>query len=380
MIHNVEDARRQAKRRLPKAIYEFVAGGAEDEITLNANRTGFDRWEFRPRALIDVAVRDTSIDLFGDRITMPLLLDPTGLTRVISRAGELDVARGAGAAGTIYTLGIGASQSIEDIAAVASGPLWLQVYIWRDRELVESIVERARLAGCRALCMTIDVPVYGNRERDARNGMTIPPRINVANFWDSALRPRWLRDQLFGDHLTFKNLQGIAPGDDAVAIGTYLERELYKPSSDWRDLAWLRELWDGPLLVKGIMTADDALRAAEYGADGVVVSNHGGRQLDGLPGTIDALPEVVAAAGDRMKILMDGGVRRGTDVVKALALGATACMVGRPYLWGLAAGGAKGVEQVLDIFRQEIDRTLALLGACTVDDVDRTLIRYAGST
>jgi isopentenyl diphosphate isomerase/L-lactate dehydrogenase-like FMN-dependent dehydrogenase len=246
--------------------------------------------------------------------------------------------------------------------------------MWRDRDLIASITERARLAGYRALCVTIDVPVHGNRERDRRNGMTIPPRITARNFWDAAWRLRWLRDQLIGERFTFANLTGVAPGGSAVDIGTYQERELYKPGSDWSDIAWLREIWNGPLLIKGIMSADDAKRALDHGVNGLIISNHGGRQLDGLPGTIDVLPRISAAVRGQLAILLDGGIRRGSDVVKAIALGAAASMIGRPYLWGLAADGEAGVTRVLEIFRQEIDRTMALMGCPRVSDLDPSVL------
>jgi L-lactate dehydrogenase (cytochrome) len=375
MLLNVEDARRVAKRRLPRAIYGFVSGGADDERTLDANCRAFRDIALRPRALVDVSTRDTSVELFGDRIAMPVLLDPTGLTRVIRTEGELAVARAAGSTGTIYAVSIGASYSLEAIHRAALGPLWFQVYMWRDRDLVRSVVERARAAGYRALLVTIDVPVHGNRERDHRNGMTMPPSISARNFWDSAWRVRWLRDMLLRDKLTYANLSGIASGDTAVSIGSYIDRELSKPATDWSDITWLREIWEGPLLVKGIVRADDGRRAAQAGADGVIVSNHGGRQLDGLPATIEVLPEVVAAVGEQLTVLLDGGVRRGSDVVKALALGASACLVGRPYLWGLAAGGEAGVERVLRILATEVDRTLALLGCPAARDLDQSFVR-----
>ena len=262
------------------------------------------------------------------------------------------------------------------MAREAPGPLWFQLYVWQNRDLTRSFVERARAAGYRALILTVDVPVISLRERDLRNGFTIPPRLTIRNVLDAARRLGWIRRVLMGPRLTLANLVGApgAPRTDVVTLGGVANRQV-DPSVSWADLTWFRSLWSGPLLLKGVLTAGDARRAVDHGVDGIVVSNHGGRQLDGTPASIDALPEVADAVGGRAEILLDGGIRRGADVVKALALGARAVMVGRPYLYGLSAGGQAGVEQALGILRREVDHTLALVGVPRVADLDRSVVQ-----
>jgi L-lactate dehydrogenase (cytochrome) len=264
------------------------------------------------------------------------------------------------------------------VAAGAPGPLWFQLYVWQNRDLTRSFVERARDAGYRALVLTVDVPIISRRERDIRNGFTIPPRITVRNALDTIRRVGWMRRVLFGPRLTLANLVGApgAPRADLVTLGGVAHRQV-DPSVAWADLAWFRSLWQGPLLLKGVLTAADARRAADHGVDGLIVSNHGGRQLDGTPASVEALPEIADAVGDRVEVLLDGGVRRGADVVRALALGARAVMIGRPYLYGLAVGGTAGVRRALDILAGEVDHTLALVGVPRVGDLDPTVVRRA---
>jgi L-lactate dehydrogenase (cytochrome) len=355
-------------------VAEFVDGGADGELTLRSNRSGFDRVTFRPRSLVDVANRSIATEALGQQLRTPVMLAPAGLARLVHPEGELAAARAAGRAGTVFVVSTASSYSIEEIAAVDAGPLWFQLYLWKDREMVASLVKRAENAGYDALCLTVDVPIVGKRVRDLRNGMTIPPKLRPSTVLDAARHPRWVYNLLRGEPVTFRNLLGVAEGDDAVALGTYVNTNLINASAGWDDLAWLRELWSGPLVVKGVLTAEDAGRAVEGGADGVIVSNHGGRQLDGAPASIDALPEIVAAVGERAEVFLDGGVRCGPDVVKAIALGARAVLVGRPWFWGLAAGGEEGVERMLEIFGDEIDRTLALIGRPTIADVDASAV------
>lgn len=378
-MYSIEDARQLAQRRLPRMIFEYLEGGAEDESTLRSNLTAFDNITFRPKVLVDVSKRDQTTTVLGEHINLPVLLAPAGLTRLISREGELAVARAAGRAGTVFMVSTASSYSLEEIAAAATGSLWFQLYLWRGRDVTRSLVERAHQAGYRVLCIAVDVPITGKRLRDLRNGMTIPPRIGVRNFLNTLGKLPWVRDYLFTEKITFRNLLGIADGDDAVSMWTYVNNELINPAANWSDFAWLREMWKGPLVVKGVVTVEDTLRAIDYGADGIVVSNHGGRQLDGLPSTLEVLPEIVRAVGGRAEVFLDGGVRYGTDVVKAIALGARACLIGRPYLWGLAAGGEAGVARVLEIFEEEIDRTLALIGRSKVDKVDSSAVHIRGS-
>ena len=374
----IDDLRRLARRRLPRAVFDFVEGGAGDERTVARNRAAFERLLFRPRALVDVSKREQATVVLGERVSTPVLVSPTGMAGLCWPKGEVAAARAAQDAGTIYTLSTHSSCSIEEVAAGAPGALWFQLYVWQNRDLTRSFVDRARAAGYRALVLTIDVPIISRRERDLRNGFTIPPRITVRNALDTLRRVGWMRRVLFGPRLTLANLVGApgAPRADIVTLGGVAHRQV-DPSVAWADLAWFRSLWQGPLVLKGILTAADARRAADHGVDGLIVSNHGGRQLDGTPASVEALPEIADAVGDRVEVLLDGGVRRGADVVRALALGARAVMVGRPYLYGLAVGGTAGVRRALDILAGEVDHTLALVGVPRVGDLDRTVVRRA---
>jgi L-lactate dehydrogenase (cytochrome) len=378
----IDDLRRLARRRLPRAVYDFIEGGAGDELTVRRNRAAFERLLFEPRVLVDVSKREQSTVVLGERVATPVILSPTGMAGLSWPKGEVAAARGAHDAGTIYTLSTHSSCSIEEVSAGAPGPLWFQLYVWQNRELTRSFVERARAAGYRALLLTVDVQVISRRERDLRNGFTVPPRVTVRNVVDTLRRVGWVRRVLMGQRrLTLANLVGApgAPRTDIVTLAGVANRQV-DPSISWADLAWFRSLWSGPLLLKGVMTAADARRAAEHGIDGLVVSNHGGRQLDGTRATIEALPEIVDAVGNRMEVLLDGGVRRGADVVRALALGARAVMVGRPYLYGLATGGQAGVRRALEVLANEVDHVLALTGVPRVADLEPSLVRRADAT
>jgi L-lactate dehydrogenase (cytochrome) len=376
--HTVEDLRRLARRRLPRAIFDFVEGGAGDEGTVARNRAAFERLLFEPRVLVDVSKREQATVVLGERVATPVLVSPTGMAGLCWPKGEVAAARGAHEAGTIYTLSTHSSCTIEEVAAGAPGPLWFQLYVWQNRDLTRSFVDRARAAGYRALVLTVDVPVISRRERDLRNGFTVPPRITVGNALDTLRRVGWMRRVLLGPKLTLANLVGMpgAPRTDIVTMAGVANRQV-DPSLTWADLAWFRSLWSGPLLLKGVLTVADAKKAVEHGVDGLVVSNHGGRQLDGARASIEALPDIVDAVGSRVEVLLDGGVRRGADVVRALALGARAVMVGRPYLYGLASGGTAGVRRVLEILHGEVDHALALTGVPRVGDLDRTVVRRA---
>ena len=358
-VYSVAEFRRVARRALPPMVFDFVEGGAEDEKTVRGNEAAFDNWWLRPQPLTDVSARRQSVELFGTLLSSPLVLAPAGLAGLIWPRGEVAAASAAASLGLPFVVSTASSCSIEDVRAAASGPLWLQLYLWRDRQVTGSLVDRAGQAGCDAICLTVDVPMSGSRERDLRNGMTIPPRIRVRNALGMLSRPRWLA-RMARAPVTFANVSAGRPGR-AVALGTYVNGQL-NPAASWDDLRWLRSRWPGPLIVKGILDPAAARQVADEGADAVIVSNHGGRQLDGAYPAGMALPEVAAALDGRIPVLVDGGIRRGSDVLKALALGATACLIGRPYLWGLAAGGEAGVARVLEVLRAEIDRSLALLG------------------
>ncbi|HVX21014.1 MAG TPA: alpha-hydroxy acid oxidase [Acidimicrobiales bacterium] len=358
--HSVADLRRAARRRLPPMVFDFVDGGAEDEVTLEANRAAFGALWFRPRILADVSRRSLDVELWERPLPMPVVLAPAGLAGLVWPAGEVAAARVAGRAGVPFVVSTASSCSIEDVRAATDGPLWFQLYLWRDREVTGTLVDRAAAAGYDALCLTVDVPLSGVRLRDVRNGMTIPPRIGLKNALGVLSRPGWVVRSAAAPVVTFANVSGGRPGR-TTALGTYVNSQL-NPAASWDDLRWLRDRWKGRLLVKGVLDPAAAARLVAEGVDGIVVSNHGGRQLDAAVPAVAALADVVAAVDGRVPVLMDGGVRHGADVVKALALGARACLVGRPYLWGLAAAGPEGVGRVLALLEAEVDRTLALVG------------------
>ena len=366
-IVSIEDLRERARARLPRSIFDFVDGGAYDEVTLRANRADLEAIRFAPRALVDVSSRDLSVELLGRRQALPLILAPSGNAGMLARRGEVQAVRAADAAGVPMCLSTMSVCPLEDVQQAALHPLWFQLYVLKDRSMTQHMVERAQAAGCAALVFTVDLPVMGQRDRDVRNGFTVPPRITLANVLDMARRAPWIADVLLGPKVTYGNLVR-SRGQAAHAGGTGLVSlaQHVKNNTDdtlgWKDVEWARRLWKGPMLLKGILSPEDAKLAASAGMDGIIVSNHGGRQLDHGPSTISVLPRVVDAVGDRMDVLFDGGIRRGQDVVKAMALGARACLVGRAFLYGLAAGGEAGVTQALDILRREMDVTLALLG------------------
>ena len=370
----VADLRERARRRLPRMVFDFVDGGAEDEGTLQENRRAFADVAFRPRVLVDVSHRPQAVRVLGQDLAMPVILGPTGLVRMVDPVGETAAAVAAERFGTVSVVSSGSSVSFADVAAAVSVPQWFQLYPWGDRATIEALIGRAGECGYRAMVVTVDVPVVGAREKDLRNGLTVPPQVNARTGWDVLSHPGWLAGLLTAPKVTFANFAGLMPdarGTSGLAAAT---QGLLNPGHTWADLEWMVRRWDGPVLLKGVMTAEDARRAAEIGCAGVAVSNHGGRQADCLPGALDVLGEVADAVGDRMDVLLDGGIRRGTDVVKALALGATACLTGRPWLYGLAAGGPAGVERVLAVLHDEIDRTLALIGRPGVASLDRSAV------
>ena len=358
----VADVRELARRRLPRMAFDYVDGGAGAENTLRANVDDLARVTLRPRTLVDVSRPVTATTVVGQPLPIPVVLAPCGLLRVVGGDGELGAVRAAGRAGLTYTISTASSWSIEEIAAEATGPLWFQLYMWRSRDVVTALVRRAREAGCTALVLTVDVVVNSKRPRDHRNGMSIPPQVTLRNAAGAVRHPAWLASLLTGPPIGFRNLLGIAEGSSAMSHQEYVNTELANLAPSWDDLAWLRRIWDGPLLIKGITTVEDARSAADAGADGVVVSNHGGRQLDGVPSSISALPAIVEAVGDRLDVVLDSGIRYGGDVVKALALGATAVGIGRSWAWGAAAAGERGVEHVLRLYAEEITEALMLLG------------------
>ena len=372
--------RAYARRHLPKGVFDYVDGGAEDEVTVRENRRAFSDLSFKARVLSGAGTRDQSADVLGQRLQVPVITAPTGLSRMAGPEGEKAAAIGAEQLGTVSILSSGTSIPMASVAASVTSPQWLQVYLYNDERMTLGRLEAARENGFRVLVVTADAPISGNRERDVRNGMTMPFRITPQMMGGVLRRPRWLADYLLGPPLIHE--EGVRPPgmvrrmlparDDGLAN---VLKGMFNAGQRWSDLERIRSLWDGPLVLKGVMCAEDARLAADIGCDGIVVSNHGGRQLDGLPATIDVLPEVVAEVGDQVDVLLDSGIRRGTDVVKALALGAKACLIGRPWVFGLANGGAAGVAAVLRTLHDEIDRTMALVGASSIAELTPAILR-----
>lgn len=374
---NVDDLRRAARRRLPRGVFDYIDGGAEEELSLARNVDAFRQVEFCPRVLNDVGRVDPSTTLLGHRLPMPLVMAPTGFTRIVTPGGELDVARSAARAGVPYTLSTLATRSIEEVAAASSGPKWFQVYVWKDRGLVKDLLARAASAGYEAIVMTVDVAMLGRRERDVRRGLTLPPKLGASILFDGLAHPAWAWRLATAEPITFANVVGTGTPDGtyAAALADYVSTQ-FDPSLSWRDLEWFRTVWDRPIVLKGVQTVDDAILAADAGIEAIAVSNHGGRQLDGAPPALELVAPLADAVGDRSEIICDGGVRRGSDIVKAVALGARACMVGRAYLYGLAAAGPRGVDHVLAQFYEGVCRTMALIGSATVDDLGPGLVRW----
>jgi L-lactate dehydrogenase (cytochrome) len=372
---SVADLRRIARRRLPRGVFDYIDGGAEDERTLAANTAAFARVTFKPRVLRDVGTIDTSTTLLGRQLPMPLALSPTGFTRIANSEGELAVARAAERAGLPYTLSTLATRSIEEVAAVSSGSKWFQVYVWRDRGLVKEMIDRAAAAGFEALMLTVDTAVLGRRERDARRGFTLPPKIGIGTMFDGAVHPAWTWEFVRAEPIKFANVAGLDVGDgsSAVSLAEYINSQ-FDPALSWADVDWMRTVWSGPLIIKGIQTVVDARLAADIGVEAIALSNHGGRQLDSAPAPLDLVAPVADAVGDRVEVICDGGVRRGSDIVKAVALGARACTAGRAYLYGLGAAGERGVDHVLGLLADDMRRTMALIGARSIDELSRDLL------
>lgn len=371
--YNVARLRERAKKRLPAPMFHYIDGAAGDEWTMRQNTSAFDHWELVPRWLVDVSEIDMSTTVFGQKIDVPFFCAPTAMGRLFHHVGEPAVARAAERAGTMYSLSSISTTSIEEVAEATSGPKLFQVYVFKDRGLNREFVQRCKDSGYHALALTVDVPVAGNRERDIVTGMTIPPKLTLASLFDFAMHPRWVWNYLTSPPIELANVRDRIKGDVTTLV-TFFNDQLDR-TVNWDDAAWMIEEWGGPFAIKGVLSAEDARRAADVGATAVVVSNHGGRQLDTSPAPIEVLPEIVDAVGDRIEVILEGGVRRGVHILKALALGATAVSFGRPYLFGLGAGGEAGVDQVLDFFRTDLERDMRLLGCRNVEEVDSSRIR-----
>jgi L-lactate dehydrogenase (cytochrome)/(S)-mandelate dehydrogenase len=368
---NVDDYRRRARRRVPRMAWAYIDRGAETEATLAANRSAFGRWSLRQRVLTGVETPRLAAEVTGVPLSMPILLAPTGLSGLAHASGEPALARAAERAGTRAVVSTAASYSIEEVAEGTAERHFFQLYPGpAGTDLTERFIDRARAAGYAGLMVTVDTPAIGNRDAERRAGMGAAPVLTPAAVLDAALRPAWTLGYLREGRISPRNFVE-ATGARAGVEGVEKHRKVVRPDMVWDDLARMRERWDGTFMVKGVLDPDDAERAVAIGADAVVVSNHGGRQLDGAPATLDALPAIAERVGDRTAVILDGGVRRGTDVVKALALGAGAVMIGRPALYGLATAGQSGVEGVLAILRTELETTLTLMGVASVDDLGR---------
>ena len=372
---SVDDLRRIARRRLPGGVFDYIDGGAEDEVALDRNTRAFRELEFVPRVLRDMGSVDTSGTILGREVPFPLVLAPTGFTRVAHPAGELAVARAAERAGLPYSLSTMGTRSVEEVAAVSNGSKWFQVYVWRDKGLLSDMILRAAEAGFDVLCITVDAAMLGRRERDVRRGFTLPPKMGLGILLEGMIRPGWSLRFAFSDPISFANVAGntAIDGSTAVDLAAFMN-EQFDPTLSWDDVEWMRSLWDGPVLIKGVQSVADAVIARDSGLDGIVLSNHGGRQLDSAPAVVDLVAPVAEKVGGDLDIVCDGGVRRGGDIVKALALGATSCMVGRAYLYGLAAAGEEGVDWVIEHLRTGMKRDMALCGASSVAELGPELV------
>ena len=379
---NIAALRAEARHVLPHAVFDFVDGGAGDEYTLHRNETAFESIPLLPRPLRGASARDLSVALFGRRLSLPLIVAPTGLAGLLWPEGEAASARAAAAAGSVYCLSHGSVCALEALAEISTTPRWMQTYIYKDRALTREMAQRATAAGYEALVVTVDTQILGNRERDIRNGFVIPPRLSAGEIAHMAFKLPWLvRMRKAIPRITFGNYKRPGDAEDLTALAERMVT-LPDPGMTWRDIADLRDTWRGPLLLKGVLHPAEAAEAVANGIDGVIVSNHGGRQLDGVAAAAEALPGVAEAVAGRAAVLLDGGIRRGIHVVKALALGAECCLVGRPQLWGLAVAGEAGVAHMFDIFRREIDLAMGLCGLSGIAEIGpdmlgrRTLGRY----
>ena len=371
IVNSIADLRDLARRRVPRAIFDYADRGSYDEITFNRNLDDLKSLELRQRVMVDVSRQELATRILGDTWTIPVGIGPTGLTGLFHANGEMLGARAAQNFGVPFCLSTMSICSIEDVAGFVKKPFWFQVYLMRDRGFNAELLERAKAANCSAIMLTVDMPVQGLRRRDPKNGLSIPPRLTLRNAFEVALRPAWALKVLTGKRRTFGNLEARMKATGGLKTLSEWIGQQFDPSVSWKDLEWLRERWPRKIIVKGILDADDARLAVQHGADALVVSNHGGRQLDGARSTISALPYVADAVAGKCEVLVDGGVRSGQDVLKALALGAKGCLIGKAFLYALAARGEEGVTLALDIIRRELAVSLALTGANDVSRVTR---------
>jgi L-lactate dehydrogenase (cytochrome) len=366
--NSIEDLRGVARRRIPRALFDYIDRGSYDEITWRRNQEDLRALTLRQRVMVDLSNLSTATTVLGQSWRMPVGLAPTGLTGFFHRDGEIEAARAAQAAGVPFTLSTMSICSIEDVRAAVTGDFWFQLYLMRDRGFNEALIARAREARCSAIMLTLDLPLQALRRRDPKNGLSVPPRLTIANALEILARPRWLHGVFLGRRRTLGNLAAFFPKQGIAALSEWVGGQ-FNPAITWNDIGWVRERWPGKLIVKGVLDGEDARLAADSGVDAIVVSNHGGRQLDGATSTISALPRVVDAVTGRCEVLMDGGITCGQDVLKALALGARACLIGKAFLYGLAADGEAGVTLALELIRKELEISMALCGATDVRSI-----------
>ena len=376
-VLEIADLKDIARRRVPTMFFDYADSGAWTESTYRANEEDFRKIKFRQRVLVDMMDRSLESTMIGEKVAMPVALAPTGLTGMQHADGEMLAAQAAEEFGVPFTLSTMSICSIEDVASVRKKPFWFQLYVMRDKDFVLNLIDRAKAAKCSALVLTLDLQILGQRHKDLRNGLSAPPRLTLGNLVDMALRPRWCLGMLGTQRRTFRNIVGHAKGVGDLSSLSSWTNEQFDPRLSWKDVEWIKQRWGGKLILKGILDPEDARMAAETGADAIIVSNHGGRQLDGAPSSISALPAIVEAVGDRMEIHLDGGIRSGQDVLKALCLGAKGTYIGRPFLYGLGAFGKQGVTMALEIIRKELDITLALCGKRLISDAGPDLL-YKG--
>ena len=366
----IDDLRQLARRRVPRAFFDYADSGSYQEETLRANRADLEAIKLRQRILVDVSQRSLATTVLGQKVNAPLVLAPVGLAGMQRGDGEILSAKAANAAGIPFTLSTMSICSIEDVAEATGKPFWFQLYVIRDRSFSKDILARAIAAKCSTLVLTVDLQVLGQRHRDIKNGMTVPPEIRIANVIDVATKPAWAWSILNGKRKTFGNLAGHVKGMDNVNELAQWTAQQFDPALNWKDVEWIKKIWPGKLILKGILDAEDARTAVKLGADAIVVSNHGGRQLDGAPSSISALPKIADAVGADTELLFDGGIRTGADIMRALALGARACMIGRAYIYGLGAAGQAGVAKAIDILEKELSVAMALTGTNRIADID----------
>jgi L-lactate dehydrogenase (cytochrome) len=366
----IDDLRTLHRRRVPKAFFDYADRGSYAEETLRANREDLQQIKLRQRILVDVSKRDMSTTILGEPSALPLVLAPVGLLGMQHGDGEIHACRAAQAAGIPFTQSTMSICSIEDIAAAVDKPFWFQLYVMKDRGFIKALIERAIAAKCSALVLTVDLQVIGQRHQDIKNGMTVPPEWSLSKLIDFATKPAWVAGVLQGKRKTFGNLAGhLKISDDITSLSTWINSQ-FDTSLNWKDVDWIRSIWPGKLILKGILDVEDAEIAAKSGAQALVVSNHGGRQLDGAPSSIEVLPEIVDAVGSQMEVMFDGGIRSGQDVMRALALGAKSCMIGRAYAYGLGAGGQEGVTKAISLIAKELETTMGLCGVNTIAEID----------